>query len=165
MKIGVISDTHISEKTHTIPACILNDFKNAEMIIHCGDLIDLSVLTKLKSVCKVVAAVWGNMDPLEVKDKLPEKEIINVGTHRIGIMHGLGAPNNLIPFLIDRFKQDKVEMIIFGHSHTPCNEKRDGIIFFNPGSATDKVFAPYRSYGIIEIGETIKATIVKVKDE
>ncbi|MBU1888025.1 MAG: metallophosphoesterase family protein, partial [Candidatus Omnitrophica bacterium] len=57
----------------------------------------------------------------------------------------------------------KPDIIIFGHSHVPMNEYIDGVLFFNPGSATDTVFAPYRSYGIIEIenGE-VKAEIHKL---
>ena len=59
------------------------------------------------------------------------------------------------------FKQ--VDVIIFGHSHIPCNERIDGVLFFNPGSPTDKIFAPYNSYGMIEItGKNINARIIKI---
>jgi len=64
--------------------------------------------------------------------------------------------------LTEAFKNDKVDLIIFGHSHCGLNEKKGGILFFNPGSATDKVFAPYNSYGIIEINDKIKATIIRI---
>lgn len=162
MKIGVISDTHIPERANEIPQKILDDFKNVDMVIHAGDLVDLSVLEKLKSVCSNIKAVWGNMDPEEVRRKIPEKEILQIGKHRIGIMHGYGAPNNLIQSMGSIFKDDKVDMIIFGHAHYSVNEKIGGILFFNPGSATDKVFAPYNSYGIIEINDKIEAKILKL---
>lgn len=162
VKIGVISDTHIPERANEIPQKILDDFKNVDMIIHAGDLVDLSVLEKLKSVCSNIKAVWGNMDPEEVRKKIPEKEILQIGKHRIGIMHGYGAPNNLVQHLSSIFKDDKVDMVIFGHAHYSVNEKIGGILFFNPGSATDKVFAPYNSYGIIEINDKIEARIIKL---
>ena len=162
MKIGVISDTHISGESKNIPQKILEEFKNVDMIIHAGDLADLSVLDKLKGICAKVIAVRGNMDPEEVKKILPEKEIIQVGNHKIGLMHGHGAPANLVELLTSVFKNDKVDLIIFGHSHSGINEKRNNILFFNPGSPTDKVFAPYNSYGIIEINGGIKARIVKI---
>lgn len=162
MKIGVISDTHIPDKAVDIPQKILDEFKNVELIIHVGDLVDLSVLNKLKSTGKKVLAVWGNMDPGEVKKELPEKEILEVGKYRIGIMHGCGSPNKLTELLTSVFKDDRVDMIIFGHSHNALNQWENGILFFNPGSATDKVFAAFNSYGIIEINDKIEARIVKI---
>lgn len=162
MRIGVISDTHIPDRAKEIPSRILSDFKHVDMVIHVGDLVDLSVLKKLKSVCAHVKAVRGNMDNEEVKSQLPEKEIITVGSFKIGVMHGRGAPDHLTDFLADAFKNDKVDMIIFGHAHYGVNERKNNILFFNPGSATDTVFAPYNSYGIIEINDKIEAKIIKL---
>lgn len=140
MKIGVISDTHIPDRAKYIPKEILQEFRNVGMIIHAGDFIDLSVLKELKNFCSNVKAVWGNMDPMEVRKELPQKEILKIGNYKIGIMHGYGAPNNLIDLLTSNFKDNFVDIIIFGHSHSAFNEKRSGILFFNPGSPTDKVF-------------------------
>jgi len=162
MRIGIISDTHIPEKSKSIPAVILEAFKKVDMVIHAGDLINISVLQQLKGVCSRVHAVYGNMDPYETRKDLPEKKIIKVGKHIIGVTHGYGAPNNLIDQTKKIFKTDKVDVIVFGHSHYPTNESKDGILFFNPGSATDKIFAPFNSYGIIEINDGIKAQIIKI---
>ena len=76
-------------------------------------------------------------------------------------MHGYGHPDNLVDILKNEFFSEKPDIIIFGHSHVPKNEYIDGVLFFNPGSATDTVFAPYRSYGTIEISKDggIKAEI------
>jgi hypothetical protein len=61
------------------------------------------------------------------------------------------------------FEKDKVDIIVFGHSHNPVNETRDGILYFNPGSPTDKMFSPYNSYGIIEINEnSVEGKIIKL---
>jgi putative phosphoesterase len=102
------------------------------------------------------------MDPEAIKNILPEKEIFNIGKFKFGLAHGIGAPANLIDLLSETFKDDKVDVVIFGHSHSPCNENKNGILFFNPGSPTDKVFAPYNSVGIIEINDKIEARIVKL---
>lgn len=162
MRIGVISDTHIPDRAEDLPREILEEFKKVDMIIHAGDLVNLSVLDKLKSICRNVKAVWGNMDPEEVKEKLAEKEIITVGKYKIGIMHGYGAPHKLISLLFSIFKEDNVNVIIFGHSHYSVNEKKNDILFFNPGSLTDKIFSQYNSYGIIEINDKIEAKIVRI---
>lgn len=165
MKIGVISDTHVPDKARQIPQKILDDFKTVDMIIHAGDLVEPGVLEQLRSVCPDVRAVFGNMDPFELRARLPKKEIIQAEKFRVGVAHGYGHPDNLIDLMKKEFKNDKVDLIIFGHSHKPFNEKIDNIHYFNPGSATDEIFAPCRSYGIIEIKDNITAKIVKLDSE
>ncbi len=162
MRIGVISDTHIPDKAQAIPREILDEFKKVDMIIHAGDLVDLSTLRQLEEVCPDVRAVYGNMDPENVRNKLPEKLIFSVGIYKIAVMHGVGPANSLVGLLSAVFKKDKVDMVVFGHSHTAFNEKVGNILFFNPGSATDKIFAPSNSYGIIEIDADIQARIIKL---
>ncbi|MBM3246465.1 MAG: metallophosphoesterase [Candidatus Omnitrophica bacterium] len=162
MRIGVISDTHIPDRARAIPPEILEDFKNVEMIIHTGDFVDIGVLDRLKSVCANVKAVYGNMDSYQVRNSLPEKQVIEIGKYRIGIMHGIGAPAKLIEYMEKAFLNDRVDLVVFGHSHTPVVEKRGEILFFNPGSPTDKIFSPYNSYGIIEINDKIEARIIRL---
>ena len=162
MRIGVISDTHIPVKTNRLPQEALDGLKGVDMIIHAGDLVELSVLESLKKICPKIVAVAGNMDNSQVHQKLPGKQIVETGKFKIGVMHGNGAPNRLIEMMKNEFKKDKVDIIIFGHSHTPENKKIDGILFFNPGSLTDKDFAPYNSYGILELNDEIEAKIIRI---
>jgi putative phosphoesterase len=162
MKIGVIADTHIPERAEEIPQQILDAFKGVDMIIHAGDFVNLSVLDKLRTVCKNISAVWGNMDSYEIREKLPEKEIVKIGNFKVGIVHGYGPPNKLVELVTEIFKEEKIDLIIFGHSHSALNEKKGDILYFNPGSPTDKIFALYNSYGIIEINDKIKARIVRI---
>ncbi|MCM8820062.1 MAG: metallophosphoesterase family protein, partial [Candidatus Omnitrophica bacterium] len=62
---------------------------------------------------------------------------------------------------IDAF--DEIDIFVFGHSHFPIDEEIDGKIFFNPGSPTDKIYAPYCSYGSLEINDkTIERRIIKL---
>lgn len=162
MKIGVISDTHIPDRAKELPAQILKDFKNMDMIIHAGDFADPKVLETLKGLCPNIKAVWGNMDPYELRKKLAEKEVIDVGIYKIGLMHGYGPPNELVKVMAEAFKNDAVDIIIFGHSHSAYNKKMGNILYFNPGSPTDKIFASYNSYGVIEINKGIKASVIKL---
>ncbi|MCM8797484.1 MAG: YfcE family phosphodiesterase [Candidatus Omnitrophica bacterium] len=162
MKIGVIADTHIPDRAKAIPQQILNAFKKVDMVIHAGDLVDIKVLEELKSVCNNVKAVYGNMDNEETQKILPQKIVFKVGSYNIGVTHGFGASNHLLEYIYNTFKDDKVDIVIFGHAHTPFNKKINGILYFNPGSPTDKVFTPYNSYGIIEINGDIEAEIIKL---
>ncbi|MEW6074670.1 MAG: metallophosphoesterase [Candidatus Omnitrophota bacterium] len=162
MKIGVIADTHIPDRADAIPEEILKEFRNVDMVIHAGDLVDVKVLQDLKRVCRNVEAVWGNMDPAEVRELLPGKKIMKIGRFRVGLMHGYGHPDKLPELLLEEFKNDQVDLVIFGHSHKPAEFMKNGIMFFNPGSVTDKLFTPFNSYGIIEINDAIKSKIIKL---
>jgi putative phosphoesterase len=162
MKIIVLSDTHIPERAEALPKNLEEEIKLADMVIHAGDLTSLDFLEKLKKLSPNVKAVCGNMDQDEIKRKLPEKEILKIGKFKIAVTHGFGAPNKLIENLSSLFKDDNLDMIIFGHSHSPVNEKIGKTLFLNPGSPTDNVFARYLSYGVVEINGKIDAKIIKL---
>jgi len=161
MKIIVISDTH-QEGNVELPAKLIEAIKSADMVIHSGDFVDRKVLETLKAIAKEVKAVRGNMDGEELKKILPEKEIFKAGKYKIGIMHGSGAPANLVGVLSEAFKNDNLDLIIFGHSHSAFNEKIGNTIFLNPGSPVDRIFAKYNSYGVVEINGKIETKIVKL---
>lgn len=150
MRIGVISDTHISDRGEHIPRTILDAFKHVDLIIHAGDIVNLGVIDELKSSCSKVVVVAGNMDQEAVKKKYPVKQVLEIFGQRVGLMHGAGPVSCLPELLKGVFKEDNCDLIIFGHSHKTMNEKIGGILFFNPGSATD-LTAEYNSYGIIEL--------------
>ena len=159
MKIGIVADTHSRE----LPPPMLKDFQKVDLIIHAGDFCsmeDFKALAKIKNV----EAVHGNMDESEIKRLLPRRKIIDLESLKIGLFHGEGAPQMILETVQKEFKDDKVDVVIFGHSHQPLNELRNGILFFNPGSPNDMIFAPYCSYGLMEIvdGQPM-GKIIKVK--
>ncbi|MBC7326567.1 metallophosphoesterase family protein [bacterium] len=161
MKIGVISDTHIPTRADQLPEAVFQHFKGVDLILHAGDIEDILVLYDLQEIAPV-KAVAGNMDPYEVKEELPMKRIIKVGSVSIGLIHGWGDPKGLPLRVLEAFMGENVQCIVFGHSHQPFNEERQGILLFNPGSPTDKIFAPYNSIGILYIGKEIKGEIIKI---
>ncbi len=163
IRIGVISDTHVPERAPDVPAQALKALQGSDIILHAGDIVDLKVLRTLKTVCSDVRAVWGNMDPETSHGKLSQKLVFKAGGLTIGMMHGWGPPGQLIPLLQREFAKDMPDIIVFGHSHQPTAETVKGTLFFNPGSATDTVFAPYPSVGIITItGGKPRAEFVKL---
>ena len=164
MKIGIISDTHISGRDRELPVELLGAFKGCDLILHAGDLVDMAVIDTLKEISEV-EAVYGNMDSLKVRSKLRDKKILKVDGKKLCLMHGCGNPDKLTQMLKNEFFAQRPDIIVFGHSHVPMNKYIDGVLFFNPGSATDTIFAPYRSYGIIEINKgKIKATIHRLQE-
>ena len=158
MKIGVVSDTH----SYPLPAQMMEDFKSVDFIIHAGDFCSLDVLQSLQKI-KEVKAVYGNMDGGEMRRILPRRQIISCGRFTICVYHGQGHPQMLLSKVQAEFKNDKVDVVIYGHSHKVMNEVIDGILYFNPGSPNDMVFAPYCSYGILDVDDKITGRIVEVK--
>lgn len=160
MRILVLSDTHIPRTSPDLPERIYNEIPNVDMILHAGDFVEMDVLEKLK-VLKETKAVYGNMDCRALRDSLNPKEIIQAGRFKIGLIHGHGAPRELIDTVRAEF--GAVDAIVFGHSHSPMNLVKDDILFFNPGSPTDKVFAAYNSFGILEVSDKkIEGKIIKL---
>ncbi len=148
VKIGVISDTHIPARADSVPQEVLSLFKDVDMIIHAGDITQISVLDQLRALAPV-HAVCGNMDGADLKHILPQKKIIEVENKRIGIYHGGGAPFGLKKRIRHMFRYNDVDCIVFGHTHQAENKHHKGILFFNPGSATDKIFSKTQSIGLL----------------
>lgn len=164
MRILVISDTHIPIVANKLPPAVIEEAKKSNFCIHAGDFIAANVFDELSKITKTYG-VLGNMDDCDLKNKLPEKQIIELGSIRLGLIHGRGSPATLMDYINMEFKQEinTLNMVIFGHTHHPLDKEIDGKIYFNPGSCTDRVFAPYPSYGVLEIdGQNIKRRIVKL---
>jgi putative phosphoesterase len=164
IKIGVISDTHIPKQADQLPQELLDELAKFDFIIHAGDFEDIDTLKSLQKINHVIA-VSGNMDPKEVKDQLKNKEIINVDHHKVGVIHGWGDPHKIAQIVLQEFKNDGVQCVVFGHSHQAFNEVIDGILMFNPGSPTDTIFAHFKSYGILEtFPDGIKGQIIRLDE-
>ena len=159
MTIGVLSDTH----SLNIPAPLIERFKSVDLIIHAGDICDLSTLRMLKKLAPT-KAVQGNMDESGLKKRLPVKEIIVNGNVRIGVTHGhVGEAREALKNAMAAFKEDKMDVVIFGHSHQAIKEQIGDTLYFNPGSPNDVIKAKYFSYGLIHIAAgRIKAEIIKI---
>lgn len=129
MKIGVLSDSHVQK----LSAEAMNklNFLKLDLIIHCGDYTGIYVIHQLQSLGKF-CGVAGNMDPLEIRTILKEKEIVEIEGKRLGIFHGHGM------FFIDkglknRFNGEKIDIYVHGHTHRLRKEKKKDAYYLNPG--------------------------------
>ena len=78
----------------------------------------------------------------------------------IGLMHGWGDPQGLEGRIAEAFKEESPHAVIYGHSHAPAVRQKGGILFFNPGTPTDKRFARSNTMGVLTLGQTIHAEII-----
>jgi uncharacterized protein len=147
--IGIISDTHIPH-FKKLPAAIWEHFANVELVIHAGDLSILSVIRELETIAPVVA-VQGNVEDDEVIRSLPIKREIVVGNCRISIVHILGDSSTREKTARQDFPNARV--VIYGHSHIPWNEDRNGLLLFNPGSAADRRRQERCSIGLLHVDD------------
>jgi putative phosphoesterase len=160
--IGVLSDTHVPQRTLKIPDMVLEDFKkrNIDYVFHMGDFTSFKVYQQLVDTFgkDKVIAVRGNMDfDSNLKQTLPDKLEFQIYNHKVLMLHGMGGPNIIIKRLIKKlnlFNSD-YDIVIFGHTHRPVNEKSNGILFFNPGTTTpiDNKFTVVSSYGYLKISK------------
>ena len=79
------------------------------------------------------------------------------------MMHGWGDAENIEKKIYSLL--GPLDCLIYGHTHYPVNEVKQGVLFFNPGSALDKRYAPGNTVGILEIGDSITGKILKIEIE
>lgn len=149
MTLGVISDTHAGSVAE-LPAPVREALAGVDLIVHAGDFTRRAVLDGLRAIGEV-QAVCGNMDDTGLRAALPEQTVFEAAGRRIGLVHGFGAPDGLAQRVRTLFAD--VDIIIFGHSHQPCNLSLDRVLMFNPGSARD-------SFGLLTLGKEITARIL-----
>lgn len=147
-RIGILSDTHLSQPLPWFIKRVKEAFQDCSIILHAGDLTDLSVLDVFKG--KIIHAVHGNMCLNSSRQNLPTSKLITIEGYTIGLCHGAGARHNIEERMWDLFPT--VNCIVYGHSHIPVNHRVANTLFINPGSfqSTGRYGAP-GSYAILTI--------------
>ena len=158
MRLGVISDTHLDSPNPTLQKIVRDHFHEVDMIVHLGDYVDYSVAGYLMDQTEFVG-VTGNMDPPRIRHTFPPKRVLELGGFRIGMIHGWGAPFGLERRIRSEFGD--IDAILYGHTHQAANHHKQGILFFNPGSAC-RAFFGKPSVGILWVDDTIRGEIISV---
>ena len=133
MKIGLISDTHITEKKGKLSEKVLESFKNVDLILHAGDISSQTVLDTLNSIATTIA-VEGNNDRTRKTLDLKSKEIIEIGDLRILLIHGDKLPSRKFDKYCEFAQKHNADILISGHTHQPHFEKMKNVLLINPGS-------------------------------
>jgi len=150
MLIGVISDTHGLLRPEAVAA-----IRGVERIIHAGDVGAEEILEELAAIAPLTA-VRGNIDKATWARRLSETEVLEIDGVSIYVLHDLGALD-LKP------ESAGFSAVISGHSHVPKQERRGGVLYFNPGSAGPRRFKlPITVGRIIVEGSRIRAEIIPI---
>lgn len=161
IKAGVLSDSHLHQPSTTYLRNCQRAFAECDIIIHAGDLTDLSILAPFTD--KTVYAVSGNMCGAEAQRRLPKELRINIEQVSIGISHGAGDRNTIEDRLFSIFPE--ADCIIYGHTHLPTCHTYGPTLMVNPGSfqPTSRFGGP-GSYAILSIdGADISGQIYHLK--
>lgn len=132
-----------------IPDRSVTEIADAELLLHAGDICTEEVLAELRSIGPPVSAVCGNVDSPQLADKLPEEVSLELEGVVVSMLHDAGPARGRLNRLRARYPDSDV--VIFGHSHMPLHEERDGFQIFNPGSPTERRRAPTHTMGIAEV--------------
>jgi len=151
--IGVISDTHGLLRPEA-----LNALRGSDHIIHAGDIGDAAIVDKLAEIAPVTA-IRGNVDREAWARKLPPTDVLQIGGVSIYVLHNL-QDLDLKP------EAAGFAVIVFGHSHMPKQEKKNGVLYFNPGSAGPRRFRLPISLGWLKLKNgKVVGEIVELKPE
>jgi hypothetical protein len=120
--IGLVSDTHGLVRPE-----LASVLAGAELIVHAGDIGSPLVLDLLGGIAPV-RAVRGNTDTDAWCRDLPRSRFVELGAHALYVLHDVSLLD-LDPTAAS------VAAVVSGHTHCPSVERRDGVLYVNPGSA------------------------------
>jgi len=123
----------------------------SDLILHAGDFTYPEVLHDLGELGPPVAAVHGNIDTEELRRALPEARVVEAAGAKIAMVHDAGPAKGRLQRMRARFPD--VDAVVFGHSHIPLHEERDGFQIFNPGSPTDRRRQPKHTMGVAHVDD------------
>jgi len=148
--VGVISDTHGLLRPEAVAP-----LRGSDYIIHAGDVGDAEILKQLNAIAPLTA-VRGNVDREPWARKLPETQVLEAGGVSIYILHS-AADLDLKP------EAAGFAAVVSGHSHMPKQEVRNGVLYFNPGSAGPRRFKLPVSVGRLVIeGGKVRGEIMRI---
>jgi uncharacterized protein len=139
-RVGLISDTHGLLRPEAVTFLAGSDF-----IVHAGDVGDPRLIAKLETLAPVTV-VRGNNDRGSWADDLAQTEVLQVDNVSIYVLHNI-AELDLDPAAAG------FAVVVFGHSHRPLSEIRDGVLYVNPGSAGPRRFRLPVCVGELQITE------------
>jgi putative phosphoesterase len=136
VNIGVISDTHGLLRPEAVAV-----LRGSDCILHAGDIGSPVILAELERIAPVWS-ICGNVDVEPWAEAIPLTRTVEIAGLKLYLIHSRAE--------LKRVPKD-IAAVIFGHSHQPLIEMKDGVLYFNPGSAGPRRFKLPVSVGRISI--------------
>jgi putative phosphoesterase len=137
MRLVLISDTHVPRRARDLPAALWTAIDQADVVIHAGDWVDVSLLDRLEARAARLVACYGNNDGPALRARLPEIARTTLDGLRLAVIHETGQANGREKRCAAMFPD--TDVLVFGHSHIPWDTTAPtGLRLLNPGSPTDR---------------------------
>jgi uncharacterized protein len=149
MLIGVISDTHGLLRPEALAA-----LRGVEHILHAGDVGDIAILDALREIAPVTA-IRGNVDVSGACGQLPATDLVELGDRLFYLVHSV-HDLDIEPVVAG------IAMVVSGHSHKASVQVKDGVIYFNPGSAGPRRFALPVTVGFVTVEDGVEASVMEL---
>lgn len=161
-RLLLLADTHVPKRARRLPDAVLRAVREADIVIHAGDWVDLATLDLLEAEAAVLHGVYGNNDGPELRERLPEVARLTVEAVDIAVIHETGPATRREQRMEAAFPD--VDLLVFGHSHIPWDTVApSGLRLLNPGSPTDRRRQPVCTMMTVTIdGARVEAVLVPV---
>ena len=141
----LLADTHVPKRARRLPDQVWRAVDEADVVVHAGDWVELSLLDELEQRASRIVGVWGNNDGPELRERLPETAREVIDGIRFAVVHETGAAAGREVRCEAAYPDANV--LVFGHSHIPWDTVTPrGLRLLNPGSPTDRRRQPACTY-------------------
>jgi putative phosphoesterase len=145
MKLLVMADTHVPRRARDLPPRLWDEVGAADVVMHAGDWVDISLYRELKARSVWLVACWGNNDGHDLRDQLPEVADVTLAGVRFTVVHETGPTKGRERRMSVAYPD--TDVLVFGHSHIPWDTVTDsGLRLLNPGSPTDCRSQPFCTF-------------------
>jgi putative phosphoesterase len=145
MRLVIMADTHVPKRARDLPAPLWDAVDAADVVVHAGDWVDVSLLDVLQRRSARLVGVYGNNDGPALRERLPEVARVELDGLTVAVIHETGPAQGRDQRCAARFPD--TDLLIFGHSHIPWDSTAPGgLRLLNPGSPTDRRRQPHATF-------------------
>ena len=146
MRLLIVADTHVPKRARDLPEQVWDEIDRADVVVHAGDWVDLTLLDAMQARARQLIGVVGNNDGPPLRARLPEEARVELDGLRFTVVHETGASIGRERRLDHRYRAT-ADVVVFGHSHIPWDTTTpQGLRLLNPGSPTDRRRQPVATY-------------------
>jgi putative phosphoesterase len=162
LRVVALADTHAPRRWKSCPPPVAEQLRQADVILHAGDVCIAAVLDELAQYAPVLAVIGNNDGPDVAAWGATPTLQADLDGLRVAMIHDSGPAAGRPQRMRRRFPG--AGLVVFGHSHIPLDVSAAGTRIFNPGSPTDRRRQPRGTVGVlhIEAGRLVTAELVPV---
>jgi len=165
-RLLLISDTHVPQRARRLPDQVWQAVDDADLVLHAGDWVDLSLFDELSERARDLRGVYGNNDGDALRRVLPEVMHETIEGIRFSMVHETGDAGSRHRRMDVAFPD--TDVLVFGHSHIPWDTVSPaGMRLLNPGSPTDKRRQPAHTYltAVASDGQLSEVALVPIEPD